>query len=276
MPAASATTGLHVDRAQFRSDQEMSAFESSVLAELRAVTGMDLSFSSHALVAGSGVSGGSATARRVLNLVLSRPALFIDPPGTHTQPGGDVERADEVSFRGVWINVAPAAVRLRAFRPGIIMLHELAHIYAADLWPAGYDARMRDIIARGPAATADEQDEARWYRPRDGTGTGAAFHTDENVATMIERDMQRELGYARRTHYAVDIDYPPGQHMSVSQFEWDSGFLYLEMTTYRVFSSSQDLFAELARQGQPPTPDSSFTEVRPGTPAYDAVRSQLL
>jgi hypothetical protein len=275
----SGTSGLFVDPTRFTGEREMNEFESGVLQELRAVTGMDLSFSSHHLVSSdSAPSGGSATARQVLRLAMNGRRLYLDPRGTNTERGGNVELGDD-GFRGVWIDVRPNAVQLLALRPGIIIIHELAHIYADALRPAGYDTRMRAVRARAEAGTAtpDELDELSWYRVQgDPADQYAGQFRDENIAVGIERSIQAELGVAQRMHYAVPIDYPPGHRMSVGQFRFGSRFIYLDTDTYDVYTSTQDLFAAGAAIHAPATPDATFRRVRPGSPEYEAIRSQLL
>jgi len=193
--------------------------------------------------------------------------------------GGYDFEPNTARFRGVWIDLRPLPVRLKSFRPGIIMIHELAHIYADELRPADYEQRGQEARARADAGTAtlEQQELAARYEPRGGTGDTAPHHAAEGIPMEIERSMQSELGYAQRTHYGVPITFPPGHEMTVAQFQSGSTFLYMDFSTYDVYTSTQDLFAALVRAGvRRVTPDTSFRRVRPGTPEYAAIRNQLL
>ncbi len=254
---------------------DRASFKTMIANELIAVTGMNLAFSGDVLRdSGTQAVGGSATARQVLNMALNdQNTVWFDPSpqlGAQDNPG-----------RGIEIGIAQPAVRLKALRLGIVIIHELAHHYAAQLKPSGYDARMQQLLKdaqSGKQLTPAEAEQLRWYTNPSG---------DENIAVATENKVQQELGLIQRIHYAIEIEFPdkPGKTGAAAWTQYSvfkttaqpPQFLYLNNENYDLYSSAVDYFQETVRAGHPvkPAPGAMVKVVR-GTPAYQAVQQHLL
>jgi len=216
------------------------------------------------------------TARQVLSMALNdQGTVWFDP--------SPKLGAQEIPGRGIEIGTAQPTVRLTALRPGIVIIHELAHHYPAQLKPAGYDAKMQQLLKdanAGKQLTPAESEQLLWYRQ-------ASPSADENIAVATENKVQQELGLIKRTHYAIQVEFPPkpgatgpDAWSTYSVFQTNSQppkFLYLDTTSYDLYSSQVDYFAELVKAGHPAKPaPGAMIKIVPGTAEYQAVRQHLL
>jgi hypothetical protein len=188
-PAPSANSGpLHrkvaVDQAKFTgatAAADRTTFEKMIVDELKVVTGMNLAFASDVLTTSGQPSGGSATARQVLSIALNdQGTVWFDP---WPKLG-----ARENFPHGIEIGTATAAVQLKAIRLGIAIIHELAHYYAPQLKPAGYDARVQQLQKDAQAGKHLTNEE--WELVQNYSTSGKS---DENIAVGIENKVQQEL-----------------------------------------------------------------------------------
>jgi hypothetical protein len=265
-----------VDPAKFSgptAGKDKADFEKMVVDELKAVTGMNLSFSSDTLAASGKPAGGSATAQQVLNMGLAdADTIYIDP---RTALGGEHKPG-----RGIEISTASLPLQLKSLRTGIIIIHELGHRYAAKLKPAGYDQNVKQIEQKaqgGQKVTNDEAELLLNYNP-------SGMQSDENIPRLTENKVQQELGLIKRIHYGFHIEFPPkpsaqglDKFTTYAEFQAGTTFIYLDASTYDLFVSSTDYFAELVKAGKPATPTAAdFKKVVKGSTEYNAIKAHLI
>jgi hypothetical protein len=255
--------------------KDLADFEKMIVDELKAVTGMNLSFSSDVLSASGPPTGGSATAQQMLNLALSDQAtVWFDPSpalGAKSNPG-----------RGIEIGMAKAAEQLKSLRTGIVIIHELAHNYAPQVKPAGYDSKIRQLQQDAQAGKQLKNEE--WELVQNYSSNVKA---DENIPVGVENKVQQEMGLIQRIHYGIQIEFPP-KAGKTGAAAWTTYavfktadqpplFLYLNDDNYDIYSSTVDYFDETVKAGKPVVPQpGAMVKIVKGTPAYQAVQKHLM
>lgn len=259
---------LCVDASRFTPQIPMTLarFKTWVAGELSAVTGLTVRFAGPRLeIVADGRTATSATAARVLRLAIAhRRHLFIDPTTGSTH---------HVAGRGMQLKVTTARRTLVAMRPGIIILHELAHEFAANLKPTNYDQQMQALQQRyqqlavqnqmAGQLTTPELDQIRQYNPRN-------VQADENIPVALSNQIRRERGLdIVRTQYILELEYPPPPQGTTGSARWTpytqftlqgnnpSGFIYQRIRDGELFYSTVDFVQQMARLGHPPTPSTA-------------------
>ena len=270
---------LAVDPAKFgtaKAGVTLTAFKKQVETELSAVTGLTVRFSGNTLgIKPAKPSGGSATARKILRLA-TKPGttIYIDPvKGLGGAHGG----------KRIEIGTQQRALAMKTMRPGIVILHELVHRFAAEFKPKGYDAKIKAIADKqknGKPLTPEEVELLQWARP-------GAIQADENIPVAVMNKLRTELGLIKRTHYLVPLEYPhkpkaqgPAKYTSYAQFELSGAapvYFYLHHDTWDVYVSSIDYFAVGSKLGHPAKPKASaFTRISKGSQHYAALKGQFM
>lgn len=277
---------LSVAPARFTSQipVQLNQFKQTIESELSLVIGLQVRFSGNSLTMASGQPA-SQTAARILSMAInSRRNLYIDPT---------TGRAGHSPGHGLSLNVSPQQPqrRLKAMRQGIIIIHELAHEFAAQLRHANYDlrmqrleARMQQIASRGGSyagqLTTVEAGQIRQYRRGN-------VQADENIPVGLVNQVRRELGMGiERVQYQVDLEYPPppsgaqgtARLTAYTMFRVNSNpviYLYQKMVTNgELFWSHIDFVQQFLRSGSPPVPTAS--QMQPISTLAPQLRQRLI